>query len=920
MAWGPSSGHGEGEDAPWFISYAFKEPATFVAHLYEGEDIMRHGPRPAIALAAILGVLVALALVLAGGAFATSASSATATTPSGWTITPTGRTVTVPEGQQGLPGPWGVALSPNGRYALVTSSGEAVQYETTELFDVHHMVRTSLQTYDGMQGQSVFYGVVFSPDGTRAWASGASQNCLHTYDVTADGKLVPTGDIPAGVFPAGVAYGHTPLGDRLYVVNNLSAINPNGYEDPPGHTVTVIDPSSGQITATIDLGTPLFPLDVAFSNDGTRAYVTNLSGRDVIVIDTKTQKVIDDILLSPQSDPLKADHPTGIAVNPVNDEVYAANANSDTVSVIDGKTDALAATIDVSLVPGAPKGSMPVALTVSPDGKKLYVAEAGENAIAVVDLASRTVLGFIPTAWYPADVKLTPNGRRLIVVCTYGMGGHPNLAGPFVPVANYPNSTGSPLPPPYFYPGNWYIPPLSETQYVGTMMKGVVEKISLPDSHASGKAKLVHWTRQVLDNNDARSRQPAEPAALHAIKHVIYVIKENRTYDQVFGTLGKGNGDPALDLYDDSSAPNQRALARQFVLLDNFDVDAAISQDGHPWSTAATATDFVEKVWPFDYADIYSRSFNSDFVPLAQQFPSEPLQSDPTITRSAVAATVGYLWDDAYNHGVSYRDYGEMVANGANGYYSDMTHLQTKFGAPVDPSYVGWNMGIPDHTVREPEWQKEFDQFVKNGNLPALEIVRLPNDHSQGMNPGKATPASYMADNDLALGNLVQAVSHSPYWSSTVICVLEDDAQDGADHVDPHRSPALVISPYTQHATIDSTHYDTAAMLATIEHLLGLAPMSIYDQRALPMWKAFSSTPNMTPWTTIQPTVVPFGDSGYPVNTANTALARACAKMNFKQADAVDDDVMRAAIWQSFHLGKTSSPATQHLHRLGLMR
>jgi hypothetical protein len=261
-----------------------------------------------------------------------------------------------------------------------------------------------------------------------------------------------------------------------------------------------------------------------------------------------------------------------------------------------------------------------------------------------------------------------------------------------------------------------------------------------------------------------------------------------------------------------------------------------------------------------------------------------------------------------------------MVAKDANGhFYSDMTHLQARFGDHVAPNYVGWNMGIPDHTVREPEWRREFNQYVANGGLPALEIVRLPNDHSQGMNPGKATPASYMADNDIALGNLVQAVSHSQYWRSTVICVLEDDAQDGADHVDPHRSPALVISPFTQHATIDSTHYDTAAMLATIEHLLGLSPMSVYDQRALPMWAAFSCKANMTPYTTLQPSVTPFGDTGYPVNTANTALAKWSAKQNWKEGDDVNDTIMRQAIWESFHLAASPSPAAQLLHHHELM-
>ena len=869
---------------------------------------MLHRCRTTILFALLLATA---ALALASPAVASSSWwTPTRTTPSGWHITPAGKYVTVPPFDLGLPGPWGVALSPKGRYALVTSSGQATQYETTELFDVRHLRRTALQTYDGLNGESTFYGVAFSPDGKHAWASAASQNALHVYDVLPGGKLVAQPDIPAGVFPAGVAYGKTPLGDRLYVVNNLSSVDPNGYEDPPGHTVTVIDPESGQITATIDLGEALFPLAVAFSHDGTKAYVTNIAGRSVSVIDTATQTKLTDIVLSPPENPLLADHPSGIAANPRNDEIYTANANSDTVSVIDGSDDTVAATIDVALVRGAPKGSMPVALTVSPDGRRLYVAEAGENAIAVIDLRTRTVDGFIPTAWYPSSLQLTPDAKRLVVTCTYGLGPHPNPAGPFVPVANYPSSFGGLLPPPYFYPGDWYMPPLSETQYVATMMKGCVETIPLPGKSCWSGHKLDHWTAQVLENNNAQSRQVCKPKALSAIKHVIYVIKENRTYDQVFGSLGKGNGDPKLQLYDDSSAPNQRWLARHFVLLDNFCVDASVSQDGHPWTTSAVATDWVEKVWPFDYADIYSRSYNSEFVPLELQFPSLPLASDASVPRPSAAATVGYLWDDAYIHGVSYRDYGEMVAQDENGdFYSDMTHLQRRFGDHVDPRYLGWDMHFPDHRYpdpndttigREPEWEREFAQFVQNGDLPSLEIVYFPMDHSEGMNPGEATPASYMADNDLAVGKLVQAVSHSPYWKSTAIFVVEDDAQDGADHVDPHRSTALVISPYTQHGRVVSTRYDTAAMLATIEQLLGLSPMSIYDERALPMWRAFSRRPDLQAYSAIQPTVIPFGDPGYPVNTADTALARACAKMDFSRPDNVNDDIMREAIEASF--------------------
>jgi hypothetical protein len=400
------------------------------------------------------------------------------------------------------------------------------------------------------------------------------------------------------------------------------------------------------------------------------------------------------------------------------------------------------------------------------------------------------------------------------------------------------------------------------------MIRGSVQIVRLDSGHAFAD-QLRRWTARVRSNNQVDKRQPEKPASVSEIKHVIYVIKENRTYDQVFGDLGKGNGDPSLTLFHDDSAPNQRALARRFTLMDNFYVDAEVSQDGHPWSTQATATDYVDKIWPFDYAWAYFRSYDSEFVPIAQQFKSEPLADDPTVPRSAAAATVGYLWDAAYRRGVSFRDYGEGTPwddphNCHSGtVFSDLTHLQARFGQHVDPRFPGWNLDCFDHAVREPEWEREFHSYVRNGNLPGLEVVYLPNDHTQGTTKGVATPASYEADNDVAVGRLVDAVSHSHYWRSTAIFVVEDDAQDGPDHVDAHRSTALVISPFTQHRTVDSTHYDTAGMLGTIEDILGLDPMSIFDQRGTRMWPSFASWPNLRPFNVLPTSVIPFGTSFY---------------------------------------------------------
>jgi YVTN family beta-propeller protein len=838
---------------------------------------------------------------LAGAGHASPAEKPQSHLPTGWNITPVGRIITVPTDAQGMAGPWGVALSPDGKSALVTSSGMAVQNETTEMFNLASGSRTSLQIYDGRTGASVFYGVVFSPDGRHAWASGGGEGVVHAYNVSSAGVLTPTKDIHAGFFPAGIAYGHTPLGDRLYVANNLGGpANPNvTYEDPPGHTVTVIDPATNKRTATIDLGTPLDPIDIAFNRDGTRAFVTNWTGRSVSVIDTATQQKIADIILSPQNDPLLADHPTGIAANPVKDEIYVADTSSDTVSVIDTRTDTVTATIPVGLHANGPKGSMPVRLTVSPDGQLLFVADAGENAVAFVSIPQRKVLGFMPTQWYPSDVQVTPDGHELVVANTYGTGSGPNPCGPFTPLG----PVRCPDQKPHYYPGGWYTPQLPETQYVGTMMKGSLQVVDLPSSQKDLSGELGDWTEQVYENNHADTQPSPEPPYLHAIKHVIYVIKENRTYDEVFGSMNKGNGDAELNLFGDSSAPNHRALANKFTLFDNFYVDAQVSQDGHPWSTQAIATDYTNKVWPFDYAWAYYRSYDSEFVPLNQQFTTEPLASDPSIPRPAATATAGYIWDDAYAHGVSFRNYGESTASTTGCHdknvYSSLTHLQNRYGNHVDKRYIGWSLYCPDHLIREPEWAREFNGYVKNGNLPSLEIVYLPNDHTEGTLLNRATPESYMADNDLALGKLVQKVSHSPYWGSTAIFVLEDDAQDGPDHVDTHRSVAEVISPYTQTAGVDSTHYDTASMLATIEDLLGLPPMSIYDQRATPMWNAFKPWPDMQPYIAIEPTVIPFGEPGFPRNTRSSPLSNWSSRQDFTKPDGPNEDILNKAIWES---------------------
>jgi YVTN family beta-propeller protein len=854
-------------------------------------------------------VAVAIAVVL--GAAAVPAGAAAPVTPAGWRVDPAGAEIAISRMEPGFQGPLGAALSPDGGRLLAASSG-AARIDSADLFDLAAGRRSSFVAYDATKppGEAAFFGVAWAPDGKRAWVSGGGQQVIHA--LSADGaSLTETGQITldqaAGAyFPAGLAFGTTPAGERLYAAGNLGAPAGGAAGNPPGHTVSVIDPASGAVTRTIDLGQALAPLGVTFAAGGEKAYVTNWLGRSVSVIDTRTEAKTADIQLSPLENPDQADHPSAVVANDARKEVYTANANSDTVSVIDTSRDELVATIDVALVRRGPKGAIPDGLAVSPDGKTLYVAEAGENAVAVVDLEDRAVEGFIPTAWYPAAVSVTPDGKRLVVTNTNASGAGPNPCGGLQPPPRAPVCAGS----------------VRDQQYSGSMIKGSVQVVDVPDG-----GELAAMTLQVRRNNQAWPRQRRAPEALGAIKHVIYVIRENRTYDQVFGDLPGGNGDPSLTLFKDDSAPNARALARRFGLFDNFYADAEVSADGHNWITQAGATDYVDKTWPVNYSPgprNRERAYDFEDVPLGQLFATEPLRGAPDVPRPAAAQTGGYIWDNAFRGGVSFRSYGEYTqtdctqTSAGDGNVSHTTHLDvTRFPGHVDTRYPGYSTACPDHTLREPEWEREFRDYERNGNLPGLSLVRLGNDHTNGTRVGSATPQSYVADNDVALGRLVDVVSHSKYWRSTAIFVTEDDAQNGPDHVDAHRTLALVVSPWTRRGAVDSTHYDTASMVATMEDLLGMAPMTIVDGRATRMWADLQGRPDLRPYDLRKPSVVPFGDPGYPVNGAAAPMASQAARWNLADADATPEIALNESVWKSVK-GRTSRmPRPRHDHIVG---
>ena len=821
---------------------------------------------------------------------------------------PAGAEISVARTTQGFQGPLGSALSPSGQKLLSVSSA-ATRINSADLFDLRRRRRTGTVAYDSRRGigEAVFYGVTFSPGGKRAWASGGGQNVVHVYDV---GKgLRETGQIPTPYFPAGLAYGKTPRGHRIYVANNLAGVA--GATNPPGHTVTVIDPNTNHVTGTIDLGLALMPYGVTFGRSGRKAYVTNWMGRSVSVIDTRTERVTRRILLSPPNNPLLADHPNAIVTNPRRHEVYTANGNSDTVSVIDARRDRVIRTMRVGLVRGARTGATPNGLAVSPDGKRLYVALGGENAVAVLDLVHRKRIGFIPTAWNPTDVDITRDGSKLAITTANAAGRRPRrCAGPY---AVGDCSTGdlaySTRGGPAEHEGRHqrgahadadeaaaHAHPRGAAQQPRADAAGHEARAARgdPPRHLrhQGEPHLRPGARQPRQGRrrpgaDAvqrglRAQPPRAGAPLHAVRQLLRRRRRVGGRPQL-DDLGGGERLRRQDLAD-------HLLARRAPAPPRARLRARRLRRAVP--------DRAARVRPHDLP----RGGGADpRLPVGQRV----------------------------QRGVSFRNYGMYTRIpgdcGGLGNTSAITHLDDRrFGDHVDERYPGFNMDCSDHALREPEWAREFADFEaqyranpSKDPLPALSILRLPNDHTYGTTPGKAIPESYFADNDLALGRIVERVSKSPFWPNTAILVTEDDAQNGPDHVDAHRTLAYVISPYTQTARVDHTHYDTAGMVATLEDLLGMPPMTIVDQRATRMWKGFSRKPNLRPYEARMPAVIPFGAEGAPINAANAPLAGASSRWNFAVEDATPEIPLNEAIWKSVHGRRSAMPAPRHDYIIG---
>jgi YVTN family beta-propeller protein len=746
--------------------------------------------------------------------------------PNGWKLSPAGRSL--PLGPlSDLP--LNIQISASGRLMAVTNNGQSTQ--SVQLLDPKSETVLDEKTV----GKS-WYGLAFSPDEKDLYASGGYDNWILDYPVD-NNKLGTADTIRLG----------QPWPKQKICPTGMVADKNNLYTVTKGDSALYIISKKAVVKKVI---LPGAAYACVLSPDKKTLYVSLWLNASVLLYDIRSGKIANTLKTGT--------HPNELLLDRKGRRLFVANANDNTVSVIDTRSGNTMETISATLYPIHLAGSTTNGLALSADEKTLYVANADNNCLAVFDISkpgASQSLGFIPVGWYPTNVKTV--GDKIIVANGKGESSYANPGGPqpFQKDNNIGEHVGQTQK--------------SDIQYIGGLFKGVLEFIDKPNP-----GQLKAYTGQVYANTPFSDKRtvtadgeegnpiPRKVGDASPIKHVFYIIKENRTYDQVLGDIANGNGDTSLCIFGQQITPNQHNFSKNFVLLDNFYVDAEVSEDGHNWSMAAYATDVIEKTWPTNYGD-----------------------RGPSNGDTGAGPDNGWIWDYARRAGISYRTYGEFGAFGKASIPVLEGHT-----APYSP---GFNLRIKDQ-VRADAWIKDFDSLLAIHAVPQLNTIRVSDDHTSGQQRGAFSPRAAVADNDLALGRIIEHLSHSPLWKESVVFILEDDAQDGPDHVDAHRSPAYIIGPYVKRNAAVHRMYSTSGMLRTIELILGLPPMSQYDAGATPMYECFTAQPDMTPYTLLP--------ARYDINERNTAdngSARRSAHFNLAKEDAVPDKDMNEVIWKS---------------------
>ena len=763
------------------------------------------------------------------------------TLPNGWSLTPVGTSITLGDL------PLNIAVSKNKKYLAVTNNGQSSQ--RIQLIDVKNK-----KILSDIEIAKSWLGLKFSSDDKWLYASGGNDNWILKY-LNTNGNLKLADSFKLG---------------KKWPVK----ICPTGLDiDDDNHTMYVVTKEDSSLYV-VDLlrHTTMYRLPLGseaytciLSRDKKELYVSLWGAKELVVYNVGKKTVTQRISVG--------DHPNDLAISKNNKFLFVANALDNSVSIVDLKLKKTIETLNAALYPDALQGSTTNSVSLSDNDKTLFIANADNNCLTVFDVStpghSRSK-GFIPVGWYPTCVRTIGSG--IYVTNGKGFSSKANPYGPS-PLEKHQQTK--------WKEGDMNKP--MDVQYIGGLFKGELSIIAEPSenelsiySEAVYKNTPYTKNKEKLASGEKGNPIPMQPGVSSPIKHVFYVLKENRTYDQVLGDMTAGNGDSSLCLFPRQITPNEHKIADQFVLLDNFYVDAEVSADGHNWSMGAYANDFVEKTWPTSYG---GRGGNYDFGGIRKiAFPKN-----------------GFIWDLCLRNNVTVRNYGEFSDDGR-------PHLQT-LAKNTCTKYPGWNLAFRD-IDREKIWEKDFDSLVAINKVPQFNLVYLPNDHTSGLSKGAYTPFAAVGDNDQALGRLIDHLSKSSIWKESVVFVLEDDAQNGPDHVDAHRSIAFVAGPYVKHHFVDHTMYSTTSMIRTIELILGLPPMSQYDAAATPMWRCFNSEPDLVSYDHLPP-----GVNLDERNTAINELSEKSAGFDLTKEDNVPDLLFNEVLWYAIKGPSVKFPA-----------
>ncbi|MGD0583655.1 MAG: bifunctional YncE family protein/alkaline phosphatase family protein [Bacteroidales bacterium] len=759
--------------------------------------------------------------------------------PNGWDITAVGKSLALGDL------PLNIAVSPTKKMFAVTNNGVSLQ--TVQLFDA-----VNEKLLDSVVMAKSWLGLTFSSDGNYLYVSGGNDNIIVRFEIK-DKKLVPSDTIvlgkpwPEKISVAGIA---TDEGKKLlYAVTK---------ED---NSLYVADLATRKVLNKFPLGGEGYTC--ILSPDKATLYISCWGCSRILMFDTGKMKFSGSLPVG--------NHPNDMCITANGRYLFVANANENSVSVADLSRGVIIEVLNSSLFPGSPAGSTTNSVALSQDEKTLYIANADNNCLAVFDVSapgSSKSKGFIPSGWYPTCVRVI--NKKLLVSNGKGFSSMANPDGPS-PVVNEVE---------YQHSGKKNI---KKEQYIGSLFTGTLSIINQPDkkqlavySHAVYANTPYNRQKDYISEGEDGNPIPRKVGDPSPIKHVFYIIKENRTYDQVLGDMKEGNGDTSLVLFGEKITPNHHAVAREFVLLDNFYVNGEVSADGHNWSLGAYATDYLEKTWPTSYG---GRGGNYDAEG----------------NREIANNMNGFIWDYCKKYGVSYRTYGEF----ADDYKPNIPVLKDHFC----PYFTSWDQTVRD-TVRFNQWKHEFDSLVKAESLPQLNTLRFINDHTEGMTKGRPTPFVHVADNDLAVGLFIDYLSHSSVWKESVVFFVEDDAQNGPDHVDAHRSVALVAGGFVRNGFVDHTMYSTTSILRTIELILGLPPMSQYDASATPMWRCFDNTAGHAPYS--------YRKCNVDLNLKNSAENKwsiISETLDFSREDRAPDDTFNRIIWAAVKGDNIAYPA-----------